>query len=408
MPPPYLIQGDRSDQTATSTSVDICSRRDFFSKGGIAVLSALAFRRGLRARQTTQSLTLYVGTYTSGKSKGIYIYTVNVHSGELKYVNTVTGVIDPSFLAIDREGRFLYAVNELDQFEGKPSGALSAFSIDRKTGDLRLLNQQPSLGGSPCHLVLDATGRFLLVANYGGGNVSIFPVLSDGSLGSATEMVQHHGSGAHKERQAAPHAHCVVLDRLNRFAFVADLGLDKIMIYHFDAKTGKLRPAKQPWVQLKPGAGPRHFAFHRSGKYAYVINELDSTLTAFRYEAANGTLETIQTVSAVPGRFSGNNDCAELLVSQSGRFLYGSNRGHDSIVVFAINESTGKLTYVEHASTQGKTPRNFTVDPNGRFLFVANQKSNTVVTLRIDTATGRLQPTGLVAEVPTPVCLKFN
>jgi 6-phosphogluconolactonase len=403
-----LVHGDRSNESRTNRSVDNSSRRDFFSRGGIAVLSALAFRGNSRARQKTQSLTLYIGTYTSGKSKGIYIYTVNAHSGELKYENTVEGVIDPSFLAIDRERRFLYAVNELDQFEGKPSGALSAFSIDRKTGDLHLLNQQPSLGGSPCHLILDATGSFLLVANYGGGNVSVFPVRSDGSLGSAIEMVQHHGSGANEERQSAPHAHCIVLDRSNRYAFVADLGLDKIMIYDFDAKAGKLKPARQPWAQLKPGAGPRHFVFDRNGRYAYVINELDSTLTAFKYEAASGTLQAMQTVSTLPIGFSGNNSCAELLVSPSGRFLYGSNRGHDSIVVFAINQSTGKLTYVEHASTQGKTPRNFTIDPNGRFLFVANQQSNTIVTLRIDTATGRLQPTGLVAEVPTPVCLTFS
>jgi len=383
------------------------SRRDFLSIGGFAVLNAFAFRGIARARQTSHSLTLYVGTYTSGKSEGIYIYNMNVSSGELKYFNTVKRVIDPSFLAVGRKRRFLYAVNELTEFGGKPGGALSAFSIDQKTGDLNLLNQQPSLGGAPCYVIVDATGRFVLVANYTGGNVSVLPVLPDGGLGTATDMVQHQGSGANKERQEAPHAHCVVLDRSNRYAFVADLGLDKVMIYHFDAKAGKLRPTRQPWAQLNPGAGPRHFIFHPNGRYAYVINELDSTLAAFSYDAVNGTLHSIQTVSALPKDFSGKNDCADLHITSSGRFLYGSNRGHNSIVVFAINESTGKLTYLEHTSTLGKTPRNFAVDPTGRFLLVANQESDTVVTLRIDTVTGRLKPTGHVAEVPTPVCLKF-
>jgi 6-phosphogluconolactonase len=388
-------------------SLNYRSRRDFLGAGGIGVLGAFAFRGISQARQTTRSLTLYIGTYTSGKSEGIYIYRMNAISGELKYSNTIKRVIDPSFLAIDPKRRFLYAVNELAEFGGKPGGALSAFSIDPKTGDLNLLNQQTSLGGAPCYVTLDATRRFVLVANYTGGNVSVLPVLRDGSLGTATDMVQHQGSGTNKERQEAPHAHCVVLDRSNRYAFVADLGLDKVMIYNFDAKAGKLIPAKQPWAQLKPGAGPRHFVFHPNGRYAYVINELDSTLTAFSYDEINGTLRSMQTVSALPTDFSRNNDCADLHVSPSGKFLYGSNRGHNSIVAFAINESTGKLTYLEHAATQGKTPRNFAVDPNGRFLLVANQESDSVVTFRIDQVTGRLKPTGHMAEVPTPVCLKF-
>ncbi len=388
-------------------SVNSRSRRDFLCAGGIGVLGGFAFRGIAQATRATRSVTLYIGTYTSGKSEGIYIYRMDPSTGELKYFNTVKRVIDPSFLAVDGRRRFLYAVNELTEFAGKPGGALSAFTIERQTGDLHLLNQQPSLGGAPCNVIVDATGRFVLTANYAGGNVSVFPVLSDGSLGTATDMVQHHGSGANKERQEAPHAHCIILDRSNRYAFAADLGLDKVMIYRFDAKAGKLTPASQPWTQLKPGAGPRHFVFHPSGKYAYVINELDSTLTAFAYNSVNGTLSSMQTVSALPGDFSGNNDCADLHVSPSGKFLYGSNRGHNSIVVFAINESTGKLTYLEHTATQGKTPRNFTIDPTGKFLLVANQESDSVVTLRIDPATGRLKPTGLVAQVPTPVCLRF-
>lgn len=388
-------------------SLDNRSRRDFLGAGGIGALGAFALRGISQAREPTPSLTLYIGTYTSGKSEGIYIYRMNVSSGELKYFNTVKRVVDPSFLAVDGKRRFLYAVNELTEFAGKPGGAISAFSIDQKTGGLNILNQQPSLGGAPCHVIAGATGRFVLVANYTGGNVSVFPVRVDGSLGTATDAVQHRGSSANKERQEAPHPHCVILDRSNRYAFVADLGLDRVMIYNFDSKAGKLMPARQPWAQLNPGAGPRHFTFHPNGRYAYVINELDSTLTAFRCDAVNGTLVSMQTVSALPTDFSGNNDCADLHVSPSGKFLYGSNRGHNSIVVFAINEGTGKLEYLEHAATQGKTPRNFTLDPTGRFLLVANQESDTVVTLGIDPVTGRLEPTGHVAVVPTPVCLKF-
>jgi len=381
------------------------SRRDFLKATGLGVLG-LAFPYALRGRppQTIHELTLYVGTYTSGKSEGIYLYRMNMSSGELKHFNTVKGVVDPSFLAVDLKRRYLYAVNEVSQFAGKPSGAVSAFQIDPKSGNLKFLNQQPSLGGAPCHLSVDKTDRFVLVANYDAGNVTVLPVERDGSLGLATDTVQHHGSSVKKE-QEGPHAHCIILDDANRYAFAADLGLDKILIYRFDAKRGKLNPNRQPWVQVKPGAGPRHFTFHPNGRYAYVIDELDSTFTAFSCNGFTGTLKELQTVSTLPSDFSGANSCAELSVSPSGKFLYGSNRGHNSIVSFAINESTGKLTYLEHAPTQGKTPRNFTIDPTGSFLLVANQDSDTVITFRIDPQTGRLTPTGHVAEIPTPVCL---
>jgi 6-phosphogluconolactonase len=376
------------------------SRRDFLVAGGLGIFGALVGEKSLQ----TGRRTLYVGTYTSGKSEGIYIFKLNVSTGELVYSNTFKGVSEPSFLAIDGRGRFLYSVNEVTEFGGKHTGALSAFSIDQKTGNLALLNQRASLGGSPCHVIVDSAGRFVLVANYTGGNASVFPILSDGSLGEATDTVQHNGSGPNKERQEAPHAHCVMLDESNRRAFVVDLGLDKVMIYRFDGKLGKLAPSSQ--AQLKPGAGPRHLAFHPKGQFAYVINELDSTITAFGYDSANGALNSMQTVSAVPQGFSGENYPADLHISPSGKFLYGSNRGHNSIVVFAIDGSTGRLTYVEHADTQGKTPRNFTIDPTGQFLLVANQRSDNIVTLRIDQSTGRLKQTGYVAEVPTPVCLK--
>ncbi|MDQ6651889.1 MAG: lactonase family protein [Acidobacteriota bacterium] len=382
------------------------SRRNFLKAGSIAALGAFASRGAEMTRQGNHSLNLYVGTYTSGKSEGIYIYRMNLDTGELKRLNTMKAV-NPSFLAINGNKRHLYAVNEVRQFAGKSSGAVSAFSIDSTTGNLNFLNQQPSLGADPCHVIVDRTGRFVLVANYTGGNVSVFPVRRDGSLDPATDVVQHHGSSVNKEHQEGPHAHCLILDHANCYAFAADLGLDKVLIYRFDARAGKLTPGKEPWVELKPGAGPRHFTFHPNGRHAYVIKELDSTLTGFSYDAANGILHSMQTVSTLPTDFSGHNDCADLHISPSGKFLYGSNRGHNSIVVFTISASSGELTYLEHASTQGKTPRNFAIDPTGRFLLVANQQSDTIVTLRIDSVTGRLTPTDRAADVPAPVCLKF-
>ena len=227
-------------------------------------------------------------------------------------------------------------------------------------GNLKFLNQQPSLGADPCYLTVAASGKFLLVANYTGGSLSVLPIQRDGRLGPATDHVQHEGSSVH-ENQKGPHAHCIILDRSNRYALAADLGIDKVMIYRFERERGILKPGNQLWASLKPGAGPRHITLHPSERYAYVINEIDSTITVFHYNGVNGRLDALQTVTTLPSDFSGHNDCADVHISSSGNFLYGSNRGHDSIVVFAINKRTGTLTYVEHTSTQGKTPRNFTI-----------------------------------------------
>ncbi len=380
-------------------------RRDFLKTGAAGLLGAVAFHRSALALEETRELTLYVGTYTSGQSQGIYIYRMNPATGQLRRFDSIKSV-NPSFLTIDRRRRYLYAVNEVADFGGKPSGAVSAYAIDSTTGGLKFLNQQPSMGADPCHVIVDRSGRFALIANYTGGIVSVLPIQRDGRLEPAAQAIQHHGSSV-MEQQKGPHPHCVILDRSNRYAFAADLGIDRIMIYRFDSKTGKLKPGKEPWAQLGPGAGPRHFTFHPNEKYAYVIDELDSTITAFSYQKLNGNLRSIQTIATLPKDFSGRNDCADVHVSPSGRFLYGSNRGHNSIVVFAINQITGKLEYLEHASTEGKTPRNFTIDPTGRFLLAANQRSDTIVTLRVDPLTGRLSPTGHAAEVPAPVCLRF-
>jgi 6-phosphogluconolactonase len=392
-------------------SSDHSTRRSFITAAGgffISLLAPAAARPDRRkmARQT-QELTLYVGTYTSGKSEGIYVYRMNPATGELRHFDTVKGVVNPSYLAIDPQRRRLYAVNEVDDFNHHPAGAVSAFSIDRQTAGLTLLNQQSSLGGSPCYLTVDRTGKYVLLANYQGGSVAVLPVRADGGLGAATEMVQHHGSGPNRQRQEGPHAHCITLDGANRYAFAIDLGTDKVMIYRFDARRGKLAPNRTPWAAVKPGAGPRHLAFHPGGRFAYVINELDSTITVFTYAPARGALTAIQTVPTLPADFTGDNTCADVHVSPSGKFLYGSNRGHDSLVVFAIEGRTGKLRHVQHEPTGGKTPRNFAIDPSGRFLLAANQDSDTIRTFRIDPREGRLTATGHVAQVPSPVCLKL-
>ena len=384
--------------------MSLLARREFLRTAAVGTVSALALRRtawSLEARE----LTLYVGTYTSGKSEGIYVYRMHTNSGELKLSSSVRSV-NPSFLAIDRKKQFLYAVNEVPDFGESAGGAVSAFAIDQKSGGLKFLNQQPSLGADPCHLFVSRKRKSLLVANYTGGSVAVLPIKTDGSLGPASDVKQHEGAGI-KEQQKGPHAHCVILDRSERYAMVADLGVDKVMIYDFNRTTGKLVAANQPWAPLKPGAGPRHLSLHPDGEYAYVINELDSTVTVFKYDGDEGTLSEVDTVSTLPSGFSGTNYCADVHISLSGKFLYGSNRGHDSIVTFAIDERTGKLSQLDHTSTEGKWPRNFVIDPTGSFLLVANQRTDNVVTFRIDARTGRLSPTGYVAEIPAPVCLKF-
>ena len=383
-------------------------RRAFLKAAGATTIGfALSNRLRASSRGDQQELLLYVGTYTKGESEGIYLYRLNLASGELHHAATTGGVVNPSYLVIEPRRRFLYAVNEVTEFAGKPSGAVSAFSINRKTGALRFINQQPSLGGAPCYLSVDEGSRFVLVANYVGGNVAVLPIQRDGSLGRATDASQYQGSGLNPERQEGPHAHCILLDRANRYAYACDLGTDKIMIHRFDSKRGKLKANIVPWVQVKPGAGPRHLAFHPGGRYVYVLNELSWTITAFIYDGKQGTLRETQTVATLPEDFAGTNTSADIHLSPSGKFLYASNRGHDSIAVFAVDEATGKLVFVERVPTGGKTPRNFAIDPTGKFLLAANQDSNTVVTFHLDAATGRLTPTGHVAKVPSPVCLKL-
>ncbi len=346
---------------------------------------------------------VYVGTYTTKGSEGIYIYQLDPASGALKPLGKATGIDNPSFLAIHPNQHYLYAINEVHQ----PEGAVSAFAIDAGTGSLTPLNTQPSHGTSPCHVCIDQTGQVAIVANYSSGSVAAYPIQADGTLGEARDVIQHQGSSVHPQRQAGPHAHSATIAPDNRYAFVADLGLDKMMIYQLDPASGKLQPNQtMPWAKTKAGAGPRHFTFHPNGTHAYVINELNSTMTVFEYNADWGTLTTQQIVSTLPVDFQGQNTCADLHILGSGKFLYGSNRGHDSIVIYAIHED-GTLTYIDHEPTQGRNPRNFAIDPSGTYLFAANQDTDTIVTFRIDEQSGKLTPTGHVTEVPTPVCIKL-
>jgi 6-phosphogluconolactonase len=315
--------------------------------------------------------------------------------------------VNPSFLAIDPSRRFLYAANEVSDYQGKKSGAVSAFSIDRKSGKLTFLNELPSGGAGPCYVSLDKTGKHVMVANYDSGSVAVFPVLGDGKLGEPSSVIQHTGHGPDPKRQEGPHAHQIDTSPDNRFALASDLGLDEVLVYRFDAAKGTLAANDPPFAKVAPGAGPRHFVFHPNAKFLYVIDEVASTVTAFSYDAAGGKLQSLTAVSTLPEGFKGNNDTAEIKVSPDGKFLYGSNRGHDSIVIFSIDPKSGLLTYVGHQPSAGKTPRSFGIDPTGTYLLAANQDSDSVVVMRIDRETGKLTPTGNTAEVGMPICVKM-
>lgn len=358
--------------------------------------------------QLKASPVLFVGTYTEPEqshSEGIYVYRMDSSTGKLTFESVMKGVVNPSYLAIHPSRNFLYVVNEVQNFAGQAGGGVSAFSIDPGSGELNLLNSKSSHGEDPCYISIEQTGRFALAANYSSGNVAMLSIEKDGRLGNATAVIRHSGSSIHPKRQNAPYAHCIIPDPTNRFAMVADLGLDKILIYRMDLDKGKLYQHAE--VKVKAGAGPRHITFHPNLQYAYLINELNSTLTAYRYLSDAGTLEELQTVSTLPDDFKGENLAADIHISPSGRYLYASNRGHDSIACFLIDKNTGHLSYCEHTPTYGHDPRNFAIDPSGTFLLVANQKTNNIVTFKIDPTTGQLSRTGYEEEVSMPVCLKF-
>ena len=379
----------------------------------LCLVAAASGQETSKGESLMDETLVYVGTYTGPQSKGIYLYKLKTE--DLEVAQNVTLVPlglaaetqNPSFLEIDPKRRLVFAVGEMEQFDGQRSGAVSAFSIDAATGKLALINQVPSMGGGPCHLALDRERRHVLVANYGSGSVSVIRIGEDGRLGDATDVKQHSGKSVNPNRQEGPHAHCVTFDPAYRFVFVCDLGLDKVMIYKYDAERGALTPNEPAFASLKPGAGPRHMAFRPDGRFAYVINELDSTITAYSYAPETGTLTELQTISTLPPYFDGQNTTAEIAVHPNGRYLYGSNRGHESVVLFEIDRDDGTLTYVEEQGTGGRKPRHFELDRTGKHLIVANQDTNNLLVCRIDEGNGRLKPSGVFVDAPTPVCVKF-
>ena len=354
-----------------------------------------------------QGYLVYVGTYTGHGSDGIYAYRFNPSKGELIPVGLAAKTENPSFLTLDSAGQFLYAVNEIDSFQNQPAGAISVFAINKESGKLKQLQKISSLGAAPAHLSLDKTGRYLLVANYTGGNVAVFPIGSDGLLGEHTSLVQDSGSGINPERQAGPHAHFIHVTNDNRFAMTADLGIDKVLVNRFDPNTGILTPAGSGFAKLEPGSGPRHIAFTPSGKFVYVLNELTSTITVFSFESETGAMQSMQMLSTLPKGFSGNNSTAEIVTDTKGKFLYVSNRGDNSIAQFSINPTDGSLTPIGWISSGGETPRNFEIDPSGQWLFAANQNSGNIVLFGIDQATGTLKQISDSTKIISPVCIRF-
>jgi 6-phosphogluconolactonase len=372
------------------------------------------------------SYILYVGTYTGPESKGIYAYSYDAATGKLTPLGVAAETANPSFLAIDSTRKFLYAVNEGHDYKGENSGAVTAFSIDdRKTGKLTELNEVSSHGADPCYISFDRTGKYALVANYSGGTVAAFALAADGRIGEASSVVKDAGElGPNKARQEAPHAHFIQASAHNRFVYVADLGLDRVLIYKFDAAKGTLTAGGPPVLAgaspspagsaakdffsatLAPGTGPRHIAFSADGKFMYVMGEMDSTVTVFA-NAANETYHSVQKISALPSGFSGNNTAAEIEIHPSGKFLYTSNRGDDSIAVFTVNRATGKLTFLQRISSGGNAPRHFAIDPTGARLLVANEDTGNIIEYRIDPATGRLKPVGEVGKTASAVDLVF-
>ncbi len=350
---------------------------------------------------------VYFGTYGSGPNEGIFVAELDPATGVVSTPRLAAEAVDASFLAFDPGHIALYAVSEVSNLDGKKTGGVVGFTVDKATGRLTRKSEQPSEGAGPCHLVVCRTGKNVLVANYDGGTAAVLPIRTPGLLGPASSSVAQHGHGPNAERQEKAHAHSINVDAHDHFAFVCDLGCDKIFVYHLNPIAGTLKANNPAFVELPPGSGPRHFAFHPTGRFAYSANELGSTVTTFWYDAENGTLSPVQTLSTLPSSFKEPNTVAEVVVHPSGKYVYVANRGHDSIAIFTVDAATGRLTAAGHESTQGKTPRNFNIDPSGTFLLAANQDSDSVVVFRLDPATGKLKATGQKLAIRKPVCIKW-
>ncbi|BCS32416.1 3-carboxymuconate cyclase [Luteitalea sp. TBR-22] len=386
----------------------VVRRRTFLAAGAGVLAAALPAAAQRRAGTPTQ-MHVYIGTYTNGTSKGIYRARLDLATGTVSAPELAATQTNPSFLALHPTRPLLYAISETGTFGDKPTGSVSAYAMDSATGALTALNQVSSGGNGPAHVSVTPDGRTVLVANYGGGTVASYAVGADGRLSEPVSVVAHQGSSVHPKRQTKPYAHSIKAAPSGAFVYAADLGADKVFVYRLDPKTSALSPASPASVAASPGSGPRHMAFHPRAPFLYVINELALTVAVYRRDASTGALTEVQSIGTLPAGVPNDPafSTAEVQVHPSGRFLYGSNRGHDSLVVFAIDEATGRLTLVQHEPTQGKTPRGFGIDPTGRYLLAGNQRSDTLVVFRIDEKTGRLTPTGQSIGIGAPVSVVF-
>lgn len=364
------------------------------------LFQSIAFATVKYNQPPSKEFYLLVGTYTSGKSEGIYVYKFNSETGNFQAISIAKNLKNPAFLAISPNQKYVYSVGEFNN-----GGAVYAFEFDKAKGELTQLSTQSANGSGPCHVAVDKTGKWVIVGNYGAGSLSVLPVESNGGVAAAIQTIQHEGKSVDVNRQDKPHVHSINIAPNNLDVFVPDLGIDKIVTYQLDAKTGKLNVGNPAFTKVKDGTGPRHFTFHPNKKFAYVIQELSGEITGFNYK--KGSLEAFQTISTLPADYTGGKSCADIHISPDGKFLYGSNRIHDSIAIYAINQKTGELTYITNQSVLGKKPRNFMIDPTGKFVLIANQDSDNITIFERDALKGTLTATGKEISVPTPVCLKM-
>jgi 6-phosphogluconolactonase len=364
----------------------------------IFIAVALSFSAGIADAMDT---FVYFGSHRSGPNIGFSLSHFDTDTGALTQPEFLIEAREPAFFVVHPDGQHLYTCNS-----GNPGG-VSAYAIDPHTGHLTYLNRELAGGGDTSFITLDQTARFALVANYDGGNIAAFAIRPDGALGDWTAFVQHMGKSVNPQRQTHAYAHSIITDPTNRFVLVADLGVDKVFVYRFDAKNGSLTPNDPPSVSVTPGSGPRHVRFHPNGRWVYLINEMASSIAAFNWDSAKGILTEFQTISTLPADFKGTSTCAELEVHPNGRFLYGSNRGHDSLAAFSIDQASGRLALVQHVPSGGKTPRNFAFDPTAKWIVCTNHGSDNAAVFRIDDNTGKLAQTGDPVSVPAPFCERF-
>jgi 6-phosphogluconolactonase len=384
------------------TGMENTSRRSFLAK-----ISTLALSARVRGWAATPAGLIFAGTYTDkGTSRGIYAFSWDADSGTMAPLGLAAATVNPSFLALSPDRRHLYAVNEVDDFHGQKSGSISSFAVAKDK--LRPINVVSSMGGGPCNVAVDYTGKAVFVANYGGGSAASFRILPGGGLSKAVSNFQYTGHGADPKRQANPHTHCTTVSRDNRYVLVNDLGLDRVSVYHLEPLTARLTPNTPPWYEALPGSGPRSFTFHPSGRWAYSLNEIASTLDALAWDGERGTLTRIQNISTLPEGFTGSNTAATVAVDSEGRFVYASNRGDNSVAVFSIDDRKGSLKAIQHVNCGGKSPRHFALDPGNQWLLVANQDSSNIVVFARNARTGLLTPTGNQYSLSSPVCLVFR